>query len=152
MRKAWVLLSLLAVHPAAAGERFGFQGRFLEPESVAALFNVAVPGGAVLVEHVNEESPAARAGLRGGSVPATIQGEDILLGGDLIVQLEVHRLCAGECLKRAPLELERPSWVGVTYLRGGRVGRAVIELEEAGPEELPDIPLDKLDRLDPDER
>lgn len=134
----FVLLSLLAVPGAAAGEKFGFQGRFLDPDAVAALFNVEVPGGAVLIEHVDEGSPAARAGLRGGVVPATIQGDDLLLGGDLVVQLEVHRLCAGECLKRASAELERVAWVGVTYLRGGRVGRTVIELE--------DISLDELDR------
>ncbi|HET9300696.1 MAG TPA: hypothetical protein VFO11_12185 [Candidatus Polarisedimenticolaceae bacterium] len=109
----FVLLSVLAARGV---------GRFLDPDAVTALFNVEVPGGAVLIEHVDEGSAAARAGLRGGAVPATIQGDDLLLGGDLVVQLEVHRLCA----------------VGVTYLRGGRVGRTVIELE--------DIPLDELDR------
>lgn len=126
----FVLLSLLTLPAAVAGERFGFQGRFLDPDSVTALFNVEVPGGAVLVEHVDEGSPAARAGLRGGAVPATIQGEDLLLGGDLVIQLEVHRLCAGECLKRAAAELEQVAWVGVTYLRGGRVGHTVIDLED----------------------
>jgi len=140
----FALLSCATIQAATAGERFGFQGRFLDTESVAALFNVDVPGGAVLVEHVDEGSPAAKAGLRGGAVPATIQGDDVLLGGDLIVQLEVHRLCAGECLQRAPVELERISWVGVTYVRGGRVGRTVIELE--------DIPLDKLDKTDADRK
>jgi len=71
----------------------------------------------VLVERVREGSPAAKAGLVGGDVLAEIQGEPILLGGDLILQLEVHVVCHDDCLKEAPARLQRANWIGVTYLR-----------------------------------
>jgi S1-C subfamily serine protease len=125
------IVALVLSVPAMAGEKLGLEGRFLDAQTIAALFNVDVPGGGVLVEHVREGSPAARAGLRGGEVAAKIQGEDLVLGGDLIIQLEVHHVCAGVCLQSAPTELERFSWVGATYLRRGKIERAVIQLDDA---------------------
>lgn len=127
-----VSLAALPLAPARAGERLGIQGRFLEADAIAGIFNRTVPKGGVLVEHVEQGSPAARAGLRGGDVEATIQGETMLLGGDLILQLEVHNVCTGACLKNAPTDLERFSWIGVTYLRRGKVERAVIEVGDPG--------------------
>jgi hypothetical protein len=125
-------LAAVSLAPARAAERLGIQGRFLEADAIAGIFNRTVPKGGVLVEHVEEGSPAALAGLRGGDVEATIQGETMILGGDLILQLEVHNVCTGECLKNAPTELEKFSWIGVTYLRRGRVERAVIEVGDPG--------------------
>jgi serine protease Do len=128
---ASALVALFLFAPARAGEKLGLEGRFLDADAIAGLLNLEVPGGGVLVERVAENSPAARAGLRGGNVAAKVQGEEILLGGDLIIQLEVHHACAGRCLERASTELERFSWVGATYLRHGKIERAVIQLDDA---------------------
>jgi len=128
------VIGLFVFAPAAAGEKLGLEGRFLDADTIAALFNVEAPGGGVLVEHVAEGSPAARAGLHGGNVTAKIQGEELFLGGDLIIQLEVHKVCAGACLQSAGTELEQFSWVGATFLRRGKIERAVIQLEDASVE------------------
>ncbi len=117
-----------AAGAALEGGRIGIDGRYLGREEAADLLNLDVEGG-VLVERVAEGSPAEAAGLRGGSLTARLQGEDILLGGDFILQLETHWVCAGACLESAPTEMGRFSWIGVTFLRGGQVLTAAIRIE-----------------------
>ncbi len=117
-----------AASAALEGGKIGVDGRYLGREEAADLLNLDVEGG-VLVERVAEGSPAEAAGLRGGSLPARLQGEDVLLGGDFILQLETHWVCAGPCLENAPAEMGRFSWIGVTFLRGGQVLTAVVRIE-----------------------
>ncbi len=64
----------------------GFEGVFLGPEFAASL-NVA-QGGGLLVQHVQSDSIADRAGLLGGSVHARLFDRDILLGGDIILSIQ----------------------------------------------------------------
>lgn len=64
----------------------GFEGIFLGPEFAATL-NVA-QGGGLLVQHVQSDSIAGRAGLRGGSVHASLFDRDFLLGGDIILSIQ----------------------------------------------------------------
>ncbi len=49
--------------------------------------NLATTSG-VLVQTVAPGSPAAKAGLRGGSAQATLDGTDIMLGGDVIKRID----------------------------------------------------------------
>jgi serine protease Do len=51
---------------------------------LAKALNLPQPVG-MLVQHVAANSPAARAGLRPGTIPATIDGRTLLLGGDVIL-------------------------------------------------------------------
>jgi len=46
----------------------------------------------VLVQHVVQGGPASAAGLRGGSQSATIQGQQYVLGGDIIVSINGKRI------------------------------------------------------------
>ena len=48
--------------------------------------NVPQPAG-LLVQRVAEGSPAARAGVLAGSMRANIDGENLLLGGDIILEV-----------------------------------------------------------------
>ena len=41
----------------------------------------------LLVEKVDSGSPAQQAGIRGGNLPVTISGEQFLLGGDIITEM-----------------------------------------------------------------
>ena len=59
----------------------GIEVIFLNREELAHL-NLDLPGG-LLIQRVAKGSPADKAGLRGGSLPARILGQDTLLGGDL---------------------------------------------------------------------
>ena len=63
----------------------GLEGLVLTGD-VAGVFNVPPPGG-ILVQRVANGSPAARLGLRPGSIPAKIGDEEFLVGGDIIVEV-----------------------------------------------------------------
>jgi S1-C subfamily serine protease len=54
---------------------------------VASTFNVKTQGGA-LVEQVSPDSPAAKAGIKGGSQTVTVQGQQFTIGGDIIVKAD----------------------------------------------------------------
>ncbi|MFQ5973668.1 MAG: hypothetical protein ACE5Q3_15175, partial [Alphaproteobacteria bacterium] len=51
----------------------GIEAIFLDGDQLAGLMNLNVPGG-LLVQRVTRGSPAERAGLRGGSLEARIDG------------------------------------------------------------------------------
>jgi len=54
---------------------------------IASTFNIQTQGGA-LVEQVSPGSPAAKAGIKGGSQTVTVQGQDFTIGGDIIVKAD----------------------------------------------------------------
>lgn len=61
----------------------GADGVILSDEG-ARIFNIPQPAG-FLVQRIAENSPAERIGLMGGTYKATIAGEELLLGGDIIL-------------------------------------------------------------------
>lgn len=61
----------------------GVEGRVLD-EAFCRLFQLPQQR-AFLVERVADGSPSAMLGLRGGLVPATIGGREMLLGGDIVL-------------------------------------------------------------------
>ncbi len=64
----------------------GLDGYLLQGDVATAL---NIPGGVgVLVQRVAAGSPAARLGLRPGSIGATIGGEQLVLGGDVILAVQ----------------------------------------------------------------
>src|SRR3989442_1355459 len=63
----------------------GIEGFLLKGDLAKAL-NAPQPAG-LLVERVADGSPAARAGIVAGSMRANIAGEDLLLGGDIILEV-----------------------------------------------------------------
>ena len=64
----------------------GIEGLLLRGDLAKAL-NVPQSAG-LLVERVADGSPAARAGILGGSMRANIAGEDLLLGGDIVLEVD----------------------------------------------------------------
>lgn len=52
------------------------------------LLNVPAATGGVLVQRVAQGSAASAAGVRPGTIPATIAGEELLLGGDIIIAVQ----------------------------------------------------------------
>jgi S1-C subfamily serine protease len=64
----------------------GLEGRLVRNELARALHLPQSAG--VLVQRVARDSMAARLGLREGALEAQIDGEEILLGGDVILEVE----------------------------------------------------------------
>jgi S1-C subfamily serine protease len=65
-------------------DRLGIEGANLIPEIAEAQGLPANQKG-VLVQRVVPASPAAEAGLRAGDQPLTVDGQEVLIGGDVII-------------------------------------------------------------------
>ncbi len=98
----------------------GLDTIFLDRAKLAAILNLDYEGG-LLVQHVAKGSPAERAGLRGGTIPARIAGRELLLGGDLILEMGNQEACHRECLVRARTHIQHQNTISVKFLRGGVV-------------------------------
>jgi serine protease Do len=64
----------------------GIQGRDIDTR-LGSLIRVPVTAG-YLVEIVYDGSPADRAGIRGGTLSVVIQGDEYLLGGDIVTAIQ----------------------------------------------------------------
>ncbi len=100
----------------------GVEGYRLSGE-MAKVLNVPQSEG-MLVLRVAENSPASKAGLEGGTVSAVIEGQSVILGGDIV--LDVMGIPIGEegARDRIQAELKRRQELGqlvkLTVLRGGK--------------------------------
>jgi 2-alkenal reductase len=93
---------------------------------IARRFALGAQRGA-LVTSVEPGTPAARAGLRGGSREAEYNGLPVILGGDLIVRIGSTRIHGSEDVSRVVTdELAPGQTVPVTLVRAGQ--RRVVSL------------------------
>jgi serine protease Do len=67
--------------------QLGVVGLALTSE-IAQTMNLPANQQGVLIEQVASGSPADKAGLRGSYMPATVNGQQILVGGDIITQID----------------------------------------------------------------
>ena len=73
---------------------FGLDGILIEGD-VAKALNLPQPAGFV-VQHVAEGSLAWRQGVRAGTLHTSVDGEDLLLGGDVLLEVNGLRVTAAE--------------------------------------------------------
>ena len=73
----------------------------------------------VLVVDVEADSPAAAAGLQAGSQPATIEGQTVNLGGDVITAVNGQSITSALELKAALAQLFSDQPLDLTILREG---------------------------------
>ena len=92
---------------SSSGVLAGFEGILLT-ESVSKALNF--PRAGLLVQRVDPDSVVGQAGLMSGSIPAEIAGRDLLLGGDLI--LEINGLV---CSTPHDFELVRASTIALDH-------------------------------------
>jgi len=99
----------------------GFEGHLIDGE-MARILNVPQDAG-ILVQRVAEGSPASRMGLQPGSYRVEIDGEEIVLGGDIILEIQGMRLSDPDGMARIQALIRTLSpgeEIKVTVLRGGR--------------------------------
>lgn len=99
----------------------GFEGFELRKE-LATAFNTPQPEG-ILVQRVAVGSPAQRLGLRPGNIEATIEGERVLLGGDIILEMEGIQIGDKDFTEKLREVVAGPDagqMGAVTVLRGGK--------------------------------
>jgi S1-C subfamily serine protease len=96
----------------------------------ARRFGYAVRHGAVIVK-VQGGSPAAAAGLRGGSRREFFLGTDFVKGGDVIVAIDGHPVRASEDVVRIVTDALSPGQVvRVTVVRDGRRQQIPVRLSQ----------------------
>ena len=96
----------------------GINGRFVNP-IVALLARVQMAPG-LLIETVEPGSPAEKAGLRGGVFSIGINGDDMLLGGDVITAVNGLRLANRQMALQVVSSLKVGDTVVVEYTRDGK--------------------------------
>lgn len=90
----------------------------------------------VLVQTVYARSPAAKAGVRGGTIESQLAGRRIQLGGDVIVSLDGRPLGSMEELTAAMAQRRPGDVVKLGILRDGRALQLAVKLGTA-PKRVP---------------
>ena len=100
----------------------GMESTFVSGE-LARIFNLP-QSGAVYVQKVASLSPADIAGLKGGVYKSTIEGEDVLLGGDFILEIEGIKMVNENSLIELHKIVEpknKGDKLALKVLRGGKI-------------------------------
>ena len=86
--------------------------------SLAHVLDLPVSTG-VLVGKVRPGSPAAQAGLRGGSATATIDGRTLTVGGDVIFSIDSHKIVHFSDLAQAVAGMKPGTHASLVIIRKG---------------------------------
>ena len=103
----------------ASGAWLGIQGMTLTPE-VAQAMDLSNSQDGVLVVEVTSNSPADEAGLLGSSQTVEIDGQQVQVGGDVIVAFDGQSVSQMEELRALVLEAKPGQQVTLTILRDGK--------------------------------
>ena len=111
------------------GAWLGIQGLTLAPE-VAEAADLPAEQEGVLVVEVIRSTPADQAGLRGGNEVVELNGQQVQIGGDVIVAIDGQPVTGFEDLRGFLLQAEPGQEVPLTLLRGGDGLTVVVTLGE----------------------
>jgi len=95
----------------------GIRGSLLTADLAKSL-NLDIDHG-VLVGQVEADSPAAKAGLRAGTTQATIGGQTVALGGDVITKIDGHEIHSFDDLSGAITAHKPGDTVQLEIVRNG---------------------------------
>ncbi len=126
----------------SSGVMAGFEGILLTDE-IASVLNY--PKAGLLVQRVHNDSVVGRAGLLAGSVPAEIAGRSLMLGGDLI--LEINGLVCNtphdfELVRASTLALDAEETYGIKVFRQGEIVELIAGMPLTGISDLGVVPSD----------
>ena len=116
----------------------GLQGREVDSQVTSLLRMPLAPG--YLVEIVYDGSPAERAGVRGGNLSVVVQGEEYLVGGDILTAIDGTSVRSHQDYLAKVKTLRPGQRVRITILRDGQ--RHELSLTVA---ERPRLPADLVD-------
>jgi serine protease Do len=95
----------------------GINGKYIQKDAMAIL-NLPLTEG-FLIETIEPGSPAQKAGLRGGMVPVSIAGMEILLGGDVITHMNGKAVNSPETAVKIFHSLKVGQEIAIQYIRLG---------------------------------
>ncbi len=111
------------------GVKLGISGETMTP-AIAEAMGLPSNQEGVLVSQVDVNSPADEAGLLGSFKPATIDGQRVLVGGDVIVALNGNNVSDLNSLQQLLQQAEPGQNVTLTVLRDGRQINVSVTLGE----------------------
>ncbi len=116
----------------------GIEGGTITPELAKAV-NLPVKEG-VLIQSIEKGGPSDKAGIEGGSTQATIDGAEITLGGDIIIEADGKKITNMEQIIELVNEKKPGEEVTLKLLRDGKektatvtLGKRPAKVEEASP-------------------
>lgn len=95
--------------------------------SVAELFNLPVTSG-VLISQVSTDSPAEKAGIEGGNRRVVIDGQDYVLGGDVVVSFGGKKMSTMRELADAVVGYKPGDKVDIVWYHHGKKHTAKVTL------------------------
>jgi S1-C subfamily serine protease len=95
--------------------------------------NLPVDHG-VLVQTVTPGSPAAKAGIMGGDIVATLDGNQIRFGGDIIIAVDGHKLRTREEVAKAIASKKQGDKVEIDLVRDGKKQSVEVTLAARPPQ------------------
>lgn len=104
---------------ATHGIRLGILGASVDP-SIAKEMNLPEDQQGILVQQVEPGSLADTAGLQGGSKSVTLNGQQIMLGGDIITAVNGEAVTTVGELRAALGQLQSTQEFSLTVLRNGK--------------------------------
>jgi len=104
----------------------GIEGQTIGPD-VAKALSLKTSAG-VLVANVTAGSPAAEAGIKGGSKQQVLQGQVFIVGGDIITALDGQSLTSMEQLAAAIAAHKPGDQVALTVVSGASTGNVKVTL------------------------
>jgi S1-C subfamily serine protease len=96
---------------------------------IASTFNMKTQGGA-LVEKVYPDSPAAKAGIKGGDQTVTVQGQQFTIGGDVITAADGQTVTSADELIAFLTKKKPGDKVTLTIERDGKTQDVTVTLAE----------------------
>ena len=106
----------------------GIAGQTVTAE-VAEMFDLGADAGA-LIEEVAGGGPADKAGLRGGGRTVTVQGQDYVIGGDIITAIDGTEVSGFDDLVAYLAEKRPGDTVNVTVVRDGETKQVEVTVGE----------------------
>jgi S1-C subfamily serine protease len=116
----------------------GMQGRAVDP-GLGGVVRMPVTAG-YLVEVVYDGSPADRAGVRGGNLSVVVQGEEYLLGGDILTAIDGTAIRTHQDYVTRVKTLRVGQRVKITVMREGTPRELMLTVSER-----PRLPSDLAD-------
>jgi S1-C subfamily serine protease len=107
----------------------GITGGSLVPE-VAQAMGLDSDQEGVLVVGVASDSPAEEANLRGSSEPFTLNGQEMKIGGDVIIKIDRTKIDGIQTLREQLAEYEPGDEITLTILRDGEQIEVMVTLSE----------------------
>jgi S1-C subfamily serine protease len=106
----------------------GIAGKFVT-EDLQRLFALPLVSG-LLVEHIDDPSPAAEAGVRSGTLNVSIENIPWILGGDIVTRVQGHAIRTPQDFVNALRAVEVGNQIQLELFRNHGYVRIAIRLDE----------------------